>query len=166
MRTFLRCRIVYFVGIVCVMGSIVAGAAIADPSAPDSAPPVMSVTATHTGLTPGVVNPADTITCNLTIDYPHESSHDPETANVVAHWNCTSAVASLEMDVQLYYGVIEVGTGHSENTLKNSLNGNAAASCSTGTYYGYVQGTVVFPPGYTPSPQYKTNESEAYVTCT
>jgi hypothetical protein len=113
----------------------------------------------------GLAGTTSTITCALTIDYPHASSHVPETANVVAHWRCTAPVSSLSMDVQLYYGVFEVGTGHSSNCCSSSLNGNAAANCLTGTYYGYVQGTVVFPPGYTPSSAYRTNESSAYVTC-
>jgi hypothetical protein len=116
---------------------------------------------------PGSVNPnLPIITCALTIDNPHKSTHVPSTVNVVAHWICDYPVASLSMNVQLFFGVLQVGSGHSANVGQASLNGNAASNgCVTGTYYGYVQGTVTFPPGYTPQSAYRTNASQGYVTC-
>jgi len=164
--------------LVTALGITGSGLGAAVPAAP-VAPGAASATATgpiQAGWAPLVSfsgtrhanGPASTtasISCSLTIDYPHASSHVPENANVVAHWRCTAPVSSLEMDVQLYYGPFEVGTGHSANCCSSSLNGNAAASCLTGTYYGYVQGTAVSPPGYTPPSAYRTNESSAYVTC-
>lgn len=149
-------------------GPAATGATSATATSTGSSAQVEQVTFTKLSATRPGRSPASTtstITCTLTIDYPHASTHVPKTANVVAHWRCTAPVSSLSMDVQLYYGPFEVGTGHSANCCSSSLNGNAAASCLTGTYYGYVQGTAVSPPGYTPSSVYRTNESSAYVTC-
>lgn len=140
--------------------SIGASSAISSPPPPAPQSATISATRAASGQAP-----QETITCDLTIDYPHKSTHVPATVNVVAHWVCTAPVASLSMDVQLYYGPSEVGTGHSANTESATLNGNAAASCSPGQWYGYVQGHVVFPPDYEPPSGDANAESNAYVTC-
>jgi hypothetical protein len=92
-----------------------------------------------------------TITCTLSIDNPHKSTHVPTTVNVVAHWVCTAPVSSLSMTVRLFRGSTQVGQGSSSNSGQATLNGNAAANCVNGSYHGTATGTVVFPPGYTPS---------------
>jgi hypothetical protein len=127
---------------------------------------VTTIVATPTPTSGPAVPTLPIITCSLTIDYPHESSHVPATVNVVAHWSCTSAVASLSMSVQLFYAGLQIGSGRASNTGQASLNGNAAATgCISGYYSGAVVGSVVFPPGYSGSGS-RSNSSEAYVTCT
>jgi hypothetical protein len=111
-----------------------------------------SATASHSqrGLMPAFTDQS-TITCTLSIDNPHKSTHVPTTVNVVAHWVCTAPVSSLSMTVRLFRGSTQVGQGSSSNSGQATLNGNAAANCVNGSYHGTATGTVVFPPGYTPS---------------
>lgn len=154
---------------VVLLAVVVFAAALAGTASGDTPTrPLTVVTLTFTPTpTPGQASPLATITCDLTIDYPHSSKHVPETVNVVAHWNCTQAMSSLEMDVQLDVDNIQIGSGHSENTLQRSLNGNAAANgCINGAEYeGYVSGSGEAPPGYSPRLQTGYNSSSAEVTC-
>ena len=107
-----------------------------------------------------------TITCTLSIDNPHKSTHVPTTVNVVAHWACTAPVASLSLSVKLYRGVVQVGSGNSSNAGQAALNGNAAANCVNGQYLGTATGTVVFPPGYTPQSSTRSVQSPVVsITC-
>jgi hypothetical protein len=161
--------------IVAVVAAVVAASAAASSSRlsqgadaqPDPTTGSGPSTITFTPISvPGQAATNAVIVCNLTIDYPHASSHVPETVNVVAHWNCDHAMSSLEMDVYLDYGGIQVGHGHSQNTLSSSLNGNAASNgCLDGLYDGYASGSAIAPPGYTPSAQTGYVSSSAYVTC-
>lgn len=42
------------------------------------------------------------ITCMLSIDNPHRSTHNPDVINVVANWKCTYPVKTLTMSVKLF----------------------------------------------------------------
>lgn len=165
MRTRRTHLLTVIVAVFVVGLSIVSGGSAATVSPlPDasSLTPIMKVTAVRPaeGLAP-----ASAITCELSIDNPHPSSHVPETVNVVATWNCTAPVPSLEVWVYLFYGELLVGTGHSANSGNATLKGNAAADCVNGFYSGFASGEVTFPPGYSP-PTWDTEVQQvAEVTC-
>lgn len=108
------------------------------------------------------------IVCTLSIDYPHESSHVPGTANVESNWSCTAPVASLSMNVGLIFDHFDLtAEGSFSNAGLASLQGNAASDCFPGEYNGTSNGSVVFPPGYEPSPQSSAVESpDTFLTCT
>ena len=106
----------------------------------------------RTSTGPGGASPqaGSSITCTISIDNPHKSTHVPTTVNVVSHWNCDAIVQKLTLDTKLYRGVQQVGSGHSEGTGTFVLNGNAAVSLCQRTIPGEATGTVVFPLGYNP----------------
>ncbi len=91
-----------------------------------------------------------TITCTLSIDYPHESHHFPDTVNVEARWSCDAPVASLSMAIGLYFEGAPVRRTTFSNVLQPSLDGNAAFPCVRGNWQGRAVGTVVFPPAFDP----------------
>jgi hypothetical protein len=138
-----------FVAVLAV--TLVFAALVGAPSAVSAASGQQSATAALSSGPSGAQVAQQTITCTLSIDNPHKSTHVPTTVNVVAHWVCTAPVSSLSMTVRLFRGSTQVGQGSSSNAGRATLNGNAAANCVNGTYHGTATGTVVFPPGYTPS---------------
>ena len=116
-------------------------------------PQSFTVTAVRTSTGQGGASPQaeSSITCTISIDNPHKSTHVPTTVNVVSHWNCDAIVQKLTLDTKLYRGVQQVGSGHSEGTGTFVLNGNAAASCVNGQYLGEATGTSRIPPGLQPA---------------
>jgi hypothetical protein len=117
----------------------------------DSGPGPKTVTVTAVPIAqPGQVAPATPITCTITIDDPHISSHNPENVNVVSHWSCTASVQSLSLTTTLYLGVVQVAQTTATKYNSYFQNSNAAASCANGSYLGSASGTIVFPPGYVP----------------
>ena len=54
------------------------------------------------------------------------------------------------MTVRLFRNGSQVSEASFSNSGQAFLQGNAAATCRNGNYYGTATGTVVFPPGYSP----------------
>jgi hypothetical protein len=104
------------------------------------------------------VVPNATITCGLNVQNPHNSTHVPETINVVATINCNVAAASLSLSVTLWKSFCDPqcqqepygATGTAGNTGKASIQANSAGPCTSGDYFGVASGEVVAPPGFTP----------------
>ena len=124
------------------------------PSAARTASPII-----RAGVSADV--PATTITCTLTIDNPHHSTHVPGTANVVSGVSCGAPVSSIELTIYLFD--FTHGRGEEDefsNVGAASLSGNVAIDpCESGDYEGLAETTVTWPPGYTPSPQTWDEES-------
>ena len=121
----------------------------------DSSPGPTVITFSATKASPPTspvvgASPQATITCNLTIDDPHKSTHVPETVNVVSHVTCDNVVSSISITTKLFRGGIQVASSNSFGAEVFMLNGNAAANCVNGEYGGTADATVVFPPGYEP----------------
>lgn len=132
---------------------LVVGALSASAGADSSpGPAVISFSATKLPpATGGASSQAgSTITCNLTIDNPHNSTHVPETVNVVSHVTCDNVVSSISITTKLFRAGIQVASSNSFGAEVFTLNGNAAVNCANGPYGGTADATVVFPPGYTP----------------
>jgi hypothetical protein len=90
------------------------------------------------------------IVCTLNVQFPHKSTHVPETVNEVATVTCTSPVSELAMNVGMYFnGVLKVSKGF-DNTGSAFIQGNVATPCVNGTYIGTADAAVLFPPGYEP----------------
>lgn len=92
------------------------------------------------------------ITCTLSIDNPHRSTHNPDVINVVANWKCTSAVKTLTMSVKLFSASgIELSRTPWKSIGKARLKGHTNYPCYfSSDYYGEAPGTVYFPAGYKP----------------
>ena len=107
----------------------------------------------RTSTGPGGASPqaGSSITCTISIDNPHKSTHVPTTVNVVSHWNlrCDRAEANTRHQAVPRSATSRFGTFRGER-VPSVLNGNAAASCVNGQYLGEATGTVVFPLGYNP----------------
>lgn len=148
-----------FTGLVLVAFSYVllpVTAAEAAPAYPGAVQRSLTATSTSPPSATPTAAAASTITCTITADNPHKSTHVPGTVNVVGHTDCTAPVASISMTVYLYnYDTSRlVGVnGPTGNSGRSSFALNAAASCISGRYYGYARTTINFPPGYSPSPQ-------------
>lgn len=116
---------------------------------------------------------AAVITCTLTVDNAHGSTHVAGTINVVAKVNCTGGVAG---SIQLATQLIRMTPSHAEwgATTKTVLgksfaSNNAATSCSAGPgdFRGWAMMTVAPPPGYhlTTSPVAKKYGNTTPVSC-
>lgn len=108
-----RAVVALAVGVLALSGAAPAGAAT-----PGSHPPVRSAGLAASdstdvarpfgslGLLPGsrtVASGSPTISCTTTVDNPHNSSHVPETVNVVARMTCTAPVPEIRLKVALYH---------------------------------------------------------------
>ena len=139
-----------------VLGALVASVGVLTASAgADSSPGPTVVTFSATKASPptspvGGASPQATITCNLTIDNPHKSTHVPETVNVVSNVTCDNVVSSISITTKLFRAGIQVASSNSFGAEVFMLNGNAAVNCVNGEYGGTADATVVFPPGYSP----------------
>lgn len=134
---------------------LVAQPASAAPVGPETAT-VVAVPASNSGpVAPDSTTAiTSTITCTAQIQYPHNSSHVPGTVNVVATVSCDAPVTSINMTVNLYYNAVQVASQSFSTAGSAFLQGNAAQDpCLPGAYQGTASGTIVFPPGYVPSPQ-------------
>jgi hypothetical protein len=116
-----------------------------------------SVTATYMPSAGGASSAAGAvITCGLNVQNPHVSTHVPETINVVARITCDAPVSRLHLTTYLYEGAEGtpyesiVAQGSNTTLGSASVQANAATACKKGTYHGEANGTVAFPPGYTP----------------
>ena len=126
--------------------------ASASPSAPVKAPDTIEVTATSSAP-PGSAAAAAVINCTVQINDPHKSTHLPTNVNVVGTVKCSASMASISMTVILFNNGRLIGINTKANVGKSSISVNAAANCIPSTYQGKGTATLVFPPGYFPSPQ-------------
>ena len=95
-------------------------------------------------------HPYAPITCTLTIDFPHKSSHDPGYVKVTAKIGCTAPVTSASVTVQLYQSGTLVNVNTVTTTGSALVVGNTKTPCRNGSYQGVGTGTVKFPPTYLP----------------
>ena len=115
----------------------------------------------------------DIITCELYLDLPHQSTHNPANANVIGGDECTQLMDELYLTVGLYYNATStndmalVARTYWQDADEAGISGNAAAPCRSGYYMGGVLATEYFPAGYEPSPQDAGPfyGSPVYVTC-
>jgi hypothetical protein len=126
-----------------------------------------SVTSAPAGRAPG--SKRVVITCKITVANPHHSTHVPETADAVATVKCTGNMSGITMSASLSdYTHNRVGNNEDPcvNSGKQSLSCTAALPCEDGSYQGFGQAEVVFPPDYTPpSENISANSKVLPVTC-
>jgi hypothetical protein len=101
---------------------------------------------------PGVTRSAVAleITCTISVDNPHNSSHVGGVVNVLARINCTAPVASLSTNLLLARDGVVVGSRANSNAGVAALSNSVAVPCVSGVYQAGVVGGVVFPPGFVP----------------
>jgi hypothetical protein len=86
----------------------------------------------------------------------------------VATTNCTASVASIAMGAALgdNHGRVGSNTKPCANAGRSSLSCNAALSCKNGSYTGYANAFVTFPPGFEPPTANLSAKSKTVsVTC-
>jgi hypothetical protein len=90
-----------------------------------------------------------TIDCNLSIDYPHPSTHYPGNVNVVSNVVCTAPVDYIVMGVSLKRdGAFVWPSGSCVKAGTTRLQCNASEPCHSGSLYGaQANSEVTFPPG-------------------
>lgn len=91
-----------------------------------------------------------TITCQVQVQYPHNSTHVPGTVNVVGTTRCDAPIASIVLSLVLLKEAQPVGRGISGRIVGAEAQVNAAAPCSPGLYTGLMAFWLVFPPGFFP----------------
>ena len=122
------------------------------PTIPDPLPtaaPTTGVSASGVSDTFGP-EPADIITCTVTVQNPHNSSHVKGTVNTIATIACTGAMSELAQYVGLYFNNVLVGESYNSNSGVASLTGNFATPCKSGTWMGASSYLQVPPAGYYP----------------
>jgi hypothetical protein len=99
---------------------------------------------------------ADTINCELKVQYPHRSTHVPRTVNVVAILKCDRAMSGLKIKVRLYKnGHVYKTSGWKANNVRASIQGNAGRRCVKKSHYQGEAWAYAWPPaGYTPPMAY------------
>lgn len=107
------------------------------------------------------------ITCTISFQDPHGSTHVGGTNNVVISTSCTSPVDVVRTFVTLYdYTNVRNKTGGSTAFNTRSAAANAALSCIPGTYQGQGEVDITFPSGFTPAVTSTTGAGRAlYLTC-
>lgn len=92
-----------------------------------------------------------TITCTITVQNPHKSSHVPGTINVISRVQCTAPVAGIASALGLYWNYSTlVSSNSATNTGVAALQINTTTPCVNGTYDALGLATIFFPAGYTP----------------
>jgi hypothetical protein len=91
-----------------------------------------------------------TITCQVQVQYPHNSTHVPGMVNVVGTTKCDAPIASIVLSLVLLKEAQPVGRGISGRIVGAEAQVNAAAPCSPGLYTGLMAYWLVFPPGFFP----------------
>jgi hypothetical protein len=109
--------------------------------------PSTTVTVTSTAQGPGI---QAVITCAITVQNPHKSSHVPGTVNVISRVQCTAPVAGIAEAVGLYRNLALVSSNSASNTGVAALQVNTTTPCVNGNYDALGLATVYFPPGYSP----------------
>jgi hypothetical protein len=123
------------------------------PRPPHVRPRTALVAMPITAARPGTRNGArqNVITCTPNVQNPHNSTHVPETVNVVVTISCTSPVTELDVDAALYRnGSLVAQSGYKSFHGASYAQNNAAVPCQNATYQGWGGFYVVFPPGYDP----------------
>lgn len=145
------------VGLALAALSLSAGAMANVPDSPPLDP--IEIAQSDPGGGPSVQTALPDITCTLTVDYAHRSTHVPGTINVQGNHVCDSSVSQLDITVQLQKKActptcIWVNYGQAGSASKiggSSVTANSAGNCTNGTYRGYATGVVYFPPNYVPT---------------
>lgn len=112
---------------------------------------------------------SDVITCKITTHTPHYSHHahadNKHRVNVTADIKCSKKVSRLSVQVGLYKnGSLYKKSSVKSSTGKNYVSQNAARRCvKKQTYAGVANGTVTFPPNYTPHTKSVSHQSSSVV---
>lgn len=112
---------------------------------------------------------SDVITCKITTHTPHYSHHahaeNKHRVNVTADIKCSKKVSRLSVQVGLYKnGSLYKKSAVKSSTGKNYVSQNAARRCvKKQTYTGAANGTVIFPPNYTPRTKNVSHQSSSVV---
>lgn len=93
---------------------------------------------------------ADVITGTPNVQNPHKSFHVPGTVNVVVTVACTAPVTQIRITAGLYRdGVLVALSPSTPFSSTNLAQANAATYCQDGTYQGWMDYGVTWPPGLT-----------------
>jgi hypothetical protein len=99
---------------------------------------------------------ANVIVCDaveaLAISNPHHSHHQPKNVNVIATVTCSKTVSAITLAVRLDRNGKRVNAKTFTKLDKSFLKGNASSGCkgTAGTYQGFADVRVTFPPGFDP----------------
>lgn len=130
------------------------GIVTAPESAAASAAP-QGVTGSAYSAPPSVSAARTTIHCELHIDPPQVSAGPPGTVSVSTNLTCSAPVSALGISVGLYKnGMLVAQSGPVSNNNSATIQGSAATACSSSAddqYFGKAQGSVTYPPGYSPA---------------
>lgn len=89
------------------------------------------------------------ITCNPNVQHPHKSTHVPGTVNVVVTVTCTAPVTEIRITAGLYRdGSLISQSPITPFSFTSFAQANAATSCQDGTYQGWMDYDVTWPPDY------------------
>jgi len=107
------------------------------------------------------------ITCTPNVQNPHNSTHVGGTVNVVVTLSCTSAVPYISIRAALYRnGALVKDSGAKAVYGSAFAQNNAAVTCSSATYQGWMSYYVEFPPGYSPASGASSGfGNSVYITC-
>lgn len=135
-------------------------------AAPANGPSVSRSARRQSGAGLGLAPDQVTISCTLSIEDPHNSTHVPGTVNVVAGVTCTSDVVTISLSVFLGDSNGRLQEEDFTGNGTDELPGNAALDCEDGDYEGLAEAEVVMPPDFEPPTLTMDVESpEEAITC-
>jgi hypothetical protein len=110
----------------------------------------------HHSASRGGMNPAASEVvatyCTVQVNYPHNSTHVPETVNVTGGMTCTPyPVVQSDLSLQLYYNgeSYAYDDEYLSNVLANPVQ--AATPCLNGDYYATIDFWLYMGPDWTPN---------------
>jgi hypothetical protein len=90
------------------------------------------------------------ITCGITVDNPHKSTHVPGTVNVVSRVICSAPISEINGIVGLYRNAVLISYSTGQNFGSAALTMNTATPCVSGRYDALGVADIYAPPGYYP----------------
>lgn len=109
-----------------------------------------TVSITSSGRSTNGASAQQVITCTISVDNPHHSSHEPTTIRVFGRISCTAPVSALWSTITLVRDGAVVGSRATSNTASAALANAVVVPCVNGAYAGVNEGFVLFPPGFVP----------------
>jgi hypothetical protein len=111
---------------------------------------VGSLTAVSRSITTDGVSVQIVITCTISVDNPHHSSHVDTTIRVFGRIACTAPVSSLASALTLVKDGVVAATNSNSNAGVAALANAVVVPCVNGAYIAVDEGLVIFPAGFVP----------------
>lgn len=137
-----------------LVGTISPANAASSAASPAGSTGVGSLTAVSRSITTDGISVQIVITCTISVDNPHHSSHVDTTIRVFGRISCTAPVSSLASLLTLVKDGAIAASNSNSNAGAAALANAVVVPCINGAYIAVDEGLVIFPPGFVPAGGY------------